>query len=210
LSMWRDRSQRMRCLSNLKQLQTGWLMYLDDNQDTMPPNRWDGIPGSDAGSAPGSWTVGNARDTSPTNIQIGVQWRYHPSLAIYHCPTDKSLTRDGAMARFRSYSLLNFLGADPGDIGPTASRNRQRGSDLKHTSTVLAFTCEDSGSINDGILFIYPPPSTEWKDVPGFRHSHGCSGSFTDGHAEYWKWKSGGLPNDQEDLTRVQAALPEP
>src|ERR1017187_8449225 len=210
LSTAKDRSRRIECLGNLKQLQNGWLLYLGDHSDAMPPNLWDGVGGHNAGSAPGSWVVGNARELSPTNIQLGVQWRYNPSLGVYHCPLDKSLAADGSTPRFRSYSLLNFLGADPNDTGLNASRNKQRGSQLKQTSTVLAFACEDSDTINDGILFIYSPPGTEWKDLPGSRHSHGCTFSFADGHVEHWKWKSGGQPNDEEDLARVQAALPEP
>src|SRR5581483_3402024 len=87
----RERGSRIRCLANLKQLQTGWLMYLGDHNDAMPPNVWDGAPGDDAGSAPGSWVVGNARrDNSPTNLQAGVQWTFNPSPGIYRCPADRS------------------------------------------------------------------------------------------------------------------------
>jgi prepilin-type N-terminal cleavage/methylation domain-containing protein/prepilin-type processing-associated H-X9-DG protein len=210
LSKAKDRSQRMVCLGNLKQLQTGWLLYLGDHNDAMPPNLWDGVAGQYAGSASGSWVVGNARETSPTNIQLGVQWTYNPSLGVYHCPLDRSLAADNSTPRCRSYSLLNFLGANPDETGLNSSRNKQRGSQLKQTSTVIAFACEDADTINDGILFIYSPPGTEWKDLPGSRHSHGCTFSFADGHVEHWKWKSDGQPNDVEDLARVQAALPEP
>jgi prepilin-type processing-associated H-X9-DG protein len=154
--------------------------------------------------------VGNARENTPTNIQLGVQWPYHPALGVYRCPADQSLASDGVTPRFRSYSLLNYLGAAPETTGLTASRDKQRGSQLKNTSGVLAFACEDSYSINDGILFIYPPPGSEWKDVPASRHSQGCTFSFADGHVEYWKWKSDGEPNTGQDLQRMQACLPAP
>jgi prepilin-type processing-associated H-X9-DG protein len=146
------------------------------------------------------------RDVSPTNIQNGVLWPFNPSLGVYHCPADRSLTRDGSQTRLRSYSLLNYLGAPPDDD----TRDIQRGSQLRHPSTVFAFACEDSDSINDGILFIFAPPTSQWKDLPAWRHSHGDTLSFADGHVEYWYWKSQDAPNDQEDLTRVQAALPDP
>jgi prepilin-type N-terminal cleavage/methylation domain-containing protein/prepilin-type processing-associated H-X9-DG protein len=200
---------RTACLNNLKQLQTGWQLYLDDDSDTMPPNLWDGSPGAAAGSAPGSWVVGNALENTATNIQLGVQWRYNPSLGVYHCPSDKSLASDGMTPRFRSYSLLNYLGADPESVSPDASRDKQKGSQLKKASTVLAFVCEDEDSINDGIFLVEPAPSTQWRDLPATRHSQGCTFSFADGHVEYWKWKSGDL-SDPGDLARVQAALPEP
>jgi len=211
LSSAKGKAQQTQCLNNLKQLQTGWQSYLGDNNDTMPPNLWDKVPGWDAGSAVGSWVVGNAHnDITPDNIQKGVQWKYNAALPVYHCPTDKSQTTDDSMPRFRSYSLLNYLGADPADTGATASRNKQRGNQLRQPSNVIAFACEDSQSINDGIFFVNLPSSAQWKDLPSFRHANGGLFSFADGHVEYWKWKSGGPPNDDQDLARVQAALPEP
>src|ERR1039457_3653639 len=63
LSAAKQRGAMIRCESNLKQVQTGWLIYLTENNDTMPPNLWDGTPGANAGSAPGSWVVGNAHET---------------------------------------------------------------------------------------------------------------------------------------------------
>ena len=185
-------------------------MYLGDQNDMMPPNIWDGVHGQDAGSAIGSWVVGNALSPDPTNIQQGVQWQYNSSLGVYHCPVDTSLAKGGNAQRLRSYSLLNYLGASPLDVGPTASRNKERGTQLTKPSSVLAFVCEDADSINDGIFFVYPSPATEWKDYPGSRHSSGSNFSFADGHVEYWKWQSGSQPNDTEDLQRVQDALPEP
>jgi prepilin-type processing-associated H-X9-DG protein len=208
LSGAKVRSQRVQCIGNLKQLQTGWHLYLGDHNDAMPPNVWDGVRGAGAGSASGSWVVGNANDASPTNIQSGVLWTYNPALGVYRCPVDKSVASDHNTPRLRSYSLLNYLGASQ-DTSPSPSQYKQRGNQLKQTSTVMAFVCEDADSINDGIFFVYPPPGSEWKDYPGSRHSSGDTFSFCDGHVEFWKWKSG-QPNDTEDLARVQAALPEP
>jgi prepilin-type N-terminal cleavage/methylation domain-containing protein/prepilin-type processing-associated H-X9-DG protein len=209
LARAKQQALRTTCLNNLKQLQTGWQLYLDDDNDTMPPNLWDGFPGAAAGSSPGSWVVGNARENTATNIQRGVQWRYNASLGNYHCPADKSLADDGTTTRFRSYSLLNYLGGDPQFISPDASRDKQKGSQLKNTSTVLAFACEDESSINDGIFLVEPAPSTQWRDSPATRHSRGGTFSFADGHVEYWKWRSNDL-SDPADLARVQAVLPEP
>jgi prepilin-type N-terminal cleavage/methylation domain-containing protein/prepilin-type processing-associated H-X9-DG protein len=210
LSKAKEMGVRTACLNNLKQLQTGWLVYLGENNDAMPPNLWDGVHAAAAGSAPGSWVVGNARETSPTNIQLGVQWPCNPSLGIYHCPADRALVTDDKTQRFRSYSLINYLGADSDPSNPYFAINKQKGGQLKHPSTVLAFDCEDEDSINDGIFFVEPVPSAQWRDLPGSRHSQGSAFSFADGHVEYWKWKSGDLLNDPEDLARVQAALPEP
>ena len=94
LSRAKAKGLQVQCLSNLKQLQTAWQAYLGDNNDYMPPNIWDGAPGFTAGSAPGSWVVGNAGDVSPTNIQSGVLWPLTPALGVYHCPADHSLANN--------------------------------------------------------------------------------------------------------------------
>ena len=208
----KERARRIQCLGNLKQLQTGWLTYVAEHEDFMPPNLWDGVGGHQAASAPGSWVLGNTCfDHSPMNIQAGVQWPYHPLLAIYHCPSDDSLTDDKQMERLRTYSLLNYLGGVPTDLSshPTfASRHKQRMTQIKNTSSVMAFICEDADSINDGMFVVFPPPD-DWCDYPGYRHSKSCPFSFVDGHVECWKWKSDPL-DDVDDLARVQAAIPDP
>jgi len=210
LAKAKERSLRIQCLGNLKQLQTGWLMYLGDHNDAMPPNIWDGVPGDDAGSAVGSWVVGNARrDLSPTNLQAGVLWSYNSSLGVYHCPADRSTGNDHQTPRLRSYSSLNYLGSDSDDTSVYFSRAKHKGNQLRNTSAILAFACEDADSINDGILLVDPPPASSWHDLPAFRHSRGDTMSFTDGHVEYWKWHAG-PPDETNDLVRMQMALPEP
>ena len=220
LSRAKEKAHRIVCMSNLKQLQKGWILYLGDFNDTMPPNEWDGNGGASAGSQQGSWVVGNARETTSANILKGVQWPYNPSLGVYHCPTDTSFGSDGKTARFRSYSLVHFLGQPANNPGPYASRHKQKGSQLKRTSTVLAFDCENEDSIEDGLLACYAAPDTQWLNLPGSRHSRGTTWSFVDGHVEYWKWKAGvmtfsGRPqaakaNELDDLKRMQDGLPDP
>jgi len=210
LAKAKERSLRIQCLGNLKQLQMGWLMYVGDHSDAMPPNVWDGVPGDDAGSAAGSWVTGNAhRDLSPTNLQAGVQWSYNPSPGIYHCPADRSLCNDHQTPRLRSYSLLNYLGSASDETSLYFSRTKHKGSQLRNTSTLLAFACEDADTINDGIFLVDPPSSPFWRDLPSARHSGGGTFSFTDGHVEYWKWHTT-PPDETNDLARVQSALPEP
>src|SRR5262249_49223047 len=74
LSKAKEKAHRVVCLSNLKQLQKGWTLYMGDFSDTMPPNLWNGVPGASAGNQPGCWVVGNAREITSANIEAGVQW----------------------------------------------------------------------------------------------------------------------------------------
>ena len=69
LSRAKATALRVQCMSNLKQLQSGWQLQMLDNNDYMPPNIWNGVPAEAAGNTPGCWVVGNARETTPTNIE---------------------------------------------------------------------------------------------------------------------------------------------
>src|SRR5687768_16449694 len=77
LAKAKAKAQSIACVNNLKQLQLGWHMYINDHNDTLPPH----ISGPDAGglqrALPGSWVVGNAQtDTTTTNIQSGILYNY--------------------------------------------------------------------------------------------------------------------------------------
>src|SRR5580698_6309958 len=62
----RQRSQTADCLNNMKQLQACYRMYVDDNNDYLPPNEV--IPDLDA-----SWVLGAAQtDVTTTNVQNGL------------------------------------------------------------------------------------------------------------------------------------------
>src|SRR5438105_1203333 len=85
LAKAKTKAQSIKCVNNLKQLQLGWHMYTDDNQDTLPPNIV-GQPGTVYESLPGSWVLGNAQVfTAVSNIETGVLYNYVRSSAVYRC-----------------------------------------------------------------------------------------------------------------------------
>jgi prepilin-type N-terminal cleavage/methylation domain-containing protein/prepilin-type processing-associated H-X9-DG protein len=216
LSSAKEKALRIRCVSNLRQLATGWTLYALEHNDRLPPNGWDHQPGDFAASPSGCWVVGNARDASGTNIQRGVQYPYNPSVGVYVCPSDRSLNVAGG-SRFRSYSLNNYLGA-PEPQNPRTMMRQSLGS-IRHASRVFVFLDEDSSSIEDGIMAVWAPPSTYWLNLPATRHGQGAVLSFADSHVEYWRWKAAlafsGRPQtasqeELDDLRRLEAALPSP
>jgi prepilin-type processing-associated H-X9-DG protein len=82
-------------------------------------------------------------------------------------------------------------------------------------SRKIVFVDENEISVDDGCFPIYPASSGVrlWWNLPGSRHSHGCTFSFADGHEEFWKWHGNAvltytgpdLPADNsDDLSRVQ------
>ena len=115
LSKAKIKGQAVVCASNLKQLQICWQLYTDDNADNLPGNT--ALNPGDIGNReawtadPVSWLQGNAwTDTTPTNLQRGVLYRYNQSLGIYRCPADRSTVRDqGIIPRNRSVSMSMYM-----------------------------------------------------------------------------------------------------
>ncbi len=214
LTRAKDRAQRTRCLSNLKQLQICWLMYPDDNNDMCAPNNPGGWPGGPPGSE--AWIYGDARyDISTTNIQQGVLYRYNSAAAIYVCPLDRYMVKvSGAQyPTTRSVSMVNYM--------PPEGKKYSSILDPK-PSKALVFMDEDDRlnnpgtGINDGNIGLRMYPMLEWGDSPGRRHNNGTTVSIADGHVEYWKWKSsrkyfarGAVkPDERPDLDKIQKGLP--
>jgi prepilin-type N-terminal cleavage/methylation domain-containing protein/prepilin-type processing-associated H-X9-DG protein len=212
LSRAKQRAQVVQCLNNLKQLQLCWQMYVDDNDNFLPPNHSSGPHASIAGS----WILGNVQfDVSTTNIENGVLFQYNRSVAIYKCPADKSVvevTRTETRPSTRSYSITVYMG----EVFTKFSQI----IDPPPTRAFVFMDEEDSfnspnHSINDGYMTMNPFPADNWADSPSKRHNRGACLSFADGHVEYWKWKSGGKifvgqakPDEIPDLRRLQAAVP--
>ena len=56
----KGKAQGVACLNNLKQLQTAWLLYADDHNDAICPNKSSGSSMTTWVSLPRSWVLGNA------------------------------------------------------------------------------------------------------------------------------------------------------
>ena len=112
LSKAKGMAQRTACLNNLKQLTLAWTMYSGDNNESLPPNHedYDGGQAASRSDAP-SWVTGNAfTDTTSSNIQRGLLFRYLSADAIYRCPSDRSTVLDaGKLPRTRHYGMNTYM-----------------------------------------------------------------------------------------------------
>ena len=224
LAKAKDKALTSKCLSNHKQLQMCWLMYLGDNNDRMVQNKRTGSASSYQASA-GSWILGNAKqDLNTTNIEQGVLFPYNRSVAIYVCPSDKSKATNPKtiVPRTRSYSLSGYLGGHPYELWVT-TRVKYKYSELNKPGHSKAFTFidEHENSIDDGHFGFLPAPNNSWYNLPSSRHNQGCNLAFADGHAEHWRWKAAAsykfvsvwqmaLVDQIPDLRRLQGAIPDP
>ena len=120
LAKAKEKAWTVGCLSNLKQLETCWHLYALDNNDVLPPNdsvMYIGGGGRRLPMFPGAPTT-PAPIPTPRTCESGVLFQYNTSVAIYHCPADKSTveTADGQplpQLRNRSYNMSQSVNGYP-------------------------------------------------------------------------------------------------
>src|SRR5439155_21402758 len=72
LAKAKAKAHSIACINNLKQLQLGWHIYVDDYNDALPLNIAEPDINGMFKEGAGSWVVGNAQtDTTTSNIQSG-------------------------------------------------------------------------------------------------------------------------------------------
>ena len=192
LNKAKDKAHRTTCLSNLRQLGIGWMLYADDNQgllvESYPTNN------------PEAWVQGNM--TNPLEarnadlIRRGKLFPYNQSVPIYRCPNDEGVTIDGRqIATVRSYSMNCFMGARNPSLGaiPYTAGDYvlfyAKDSDIPHPDQMWVLVEEDERSIDDG-FFKTDPTARVWIDFPAtsaHRHNGTYVLNFADGHSSVWR-----------------------
>jgi prepilin-type processing-associated H-X9-DG protein len=165
--------------------------------------------------------MGNAdQATSPNynltnDITAGTIYPYVKTVGTYKCTEDKVMlkisTASGPMTpRLRCFSMSCYLnGPNPGSLAGIVPLSKQ--TQVRKAANTLLFIDEDDSTVDDG-HFLYPfNPSVQagWVNVPGFRHSNGTVLSFTDGHADYWKWHSSAKAASIQDAARLDSTSPQ-
>ena len=214
LSRAKAQGQAAACLNNLKQLQTAYLMYVDDHDDWLPPSI-----SRNGANILGSWVLGNAKlDVTTSNLEAGLLWEYLRSAGIYRCPTDQSTVQSHkSQRRTRSYSMNAWLRTksynDPYIMGLDIDfgqhlAQRQKYSQIPRPTGVFVFIDEHEQSIYDGEFHVSqtnpddarlrddqpagmaPAMVNRWFKLPADRHNQSANLSFADGHVELHRWKA--------------------
>ena len=183
-------AQRVSCSSNLKQLTTAWMMYLNENDGKLPPARANPAYLTDPGNADWEgWTgftsAASTIDQQEAAIRRGAIFPYADSVDAYKCPSTKP--EEGR----RTYTMANIWNPPAGAINPLVGTGYtifKKLSDCKSPSNRNVLI-DNSGTDWDAmynISYSYP----KWINIPNWRHSDGTVISYGDGHVEAWKWKN--------------------
>ncbi len=199
------KAQGISCVSNLKQLQLGWVMYSGDNNDKVVRNS-DATSGvanfpTDPGGLPGgsksSWVLGTVRSlpaaTNTVLIEMGLLYSYVNNTKVYRCPADPTVWAGTPVVRSMSMSCWMGPVIDwntiKGYSGALALRVFRKQSQIIAPANTWVFIDENPNTINEGSFACDPNDSTKWPDVPATYHNGAGGLSFADGHAEIKRWR---------------------
>ncbi len=220
LSKAKAKAQGIRCMSNLKQLQLGWIMYSQDNNDRLMPTVGQGAlqvsllpnPYTDPGNHENQWVYGDMAQPSaasnPDLVKLGLMFSYAPNIEIFKCPADPRTkfwypqAAPSGPPSNRSMSMNGYMNPIKDSImTSTAPLNSaykifKKQGDLSGIGPVNCWVMVDENpySINDG-WFCQDPDQTKttWVDKPASYHNNGCGFSFADGHCEIKHWRDSNL-----------------
>ena len=200
LNRAREQGRRAACLSNLKQLTLGWLMYADDNDseimngdagDTTERNRTGNMPPWIGKCWADDYETGGQlpEDTQIAEIRSGAMWPYVREVKLFSCPT-------GTRGELVTYAAMDSVRG----LARTGTANGTTGTRVGKTVLWLTRTTEivvpgpayrmvyiDEGWVTPDSFAVYYNES-QWWDDPPVRHGDGTNVSLADGHVEYWKW----------------------
>jgi prepilin-type N-terminal cleavage/methylation domain-containing protein/prepilin-type processing-associated H-X9-DG protein len=199
LSRAKSKAQAVACLNNLKQLQLGWIMYVDDNNDSLVPNNPPNHPVNTNSWALGDILYGNPDGTNISYLmgqRTGSLAPYVKTHLVFKCPADRSTTTltDGkSYPRVRTYSMNGFMGTRALDNGGTAADVtflRRHELAKARRSELIVFMDEHEDSLSRCIFYLARDEYRQvWSRLPASRHANSGVMSYTDGHAEIHHWR---------------------
>ena len=197
------------CLSNHKNLVTGWKTYAADNDGNLVnghisgsinQNQWVTGPFREAG---GNRTPDASKKEYELNgIRAGALFPYLKEVDVYHCPADRrAISGPGQPPSFRSYSITATMNGEhvngPGyyrSLGGAKVSVKKETQVSQPDSTFVFIDDFDRRGWNMGSwIFNYDPSNPnnhKIADPISVWHTKKCNFSYADGHAETYVWKN--------------------
>ena len=230
LAKAKQKAQAVQCMNNSKQLVTAWVMYANDNRDSLAIND-DGFHSDPRFPIP--WCGGTV-DWNPTPNNTNTIYLNDERFAllgtyvannfkIFWCPTDiylSSLQHNMGWAhRCRSVAMdaaigdgSKYLGFSwsPGPPVPFWWAKKMTDLTLPGPSMSWLVIDEHPDSIDDCILYTNPyftSGTGQFTELPSNDHGGACGVGFADGHAEIHKWVDSLSLWPVEYITRNQVSV---
>ncbi|MBN2063944.1 MAG: type II secretion system protein [Sedimentisphaerales bacterium] len=181
------------CLSNLKQLTTGWLMYSDDNGSKIVPNDTWNDDAERLNRKP-AWTYTVNLNYSDTvrkpveqqmrELEYNLLYKYAGKVKeIFRCPN----ALEGVQRSYNISHAMNFPIPSQVNLTGAGSPVLRNTSQIKFGSERIVFVDEFTVTWCAWTQWYDQP---YWWNQPPVQHNKGATFSFADGHAEHWKWES--------------------
>jgi prepilin-type N-terminal cleavage/methylation domain-containing protein/prepilin-type processing-associated H-X9-DG protein len=211
LSKAKSKAHAISCVNNLRQLQYGWTMYADDNDDLLTAS---GNSRAEENAWVGGWLDfnGSNKDNYDKAQLVDPQFaKFAPYLSnadVYKCPADMSTVRNRGviLERVRSMGMSQALGGSPwGGSGPSPKtgswlpappyKTYRKKSDINVPAPSMMWVMMDehpdginAGGFANAMVEPENMRSARIVDFPASYHNGAAGISFADGHAEIKKW----------------------
>jgi prepilin-type N-terminal cleavage/methylation domain-containing protein len=212
LAKSKEQAQGIKCLSNLKQLATGWANYDGDFRGVFVPNGGEvseptgpNDPNLLPGGPSAQWCPGRqdqAADLSVAGanpnigyeyIKAGLLYPYVRNVGVYLCPADRGVVGGGSLSypHVRSMSMNAWINPLAAWVGPNSTELRlyRKDSDLNVPGPANTWLLMDENAftINDSYL-VEDPLGDGWDDCPASSHNGAAGICYTDTHAQIKHW----------------------
>jgi type II secretory pathway pseudopilin PulG len=176
-------SQRVQCLSNLRQMGIAARLYVDDNAESYPIAYYDAEVGGLNYSV--CWDLTTVYG-NPNSVIPGLLWQSQTISQIQQCPAFTGAA-NWQTDPYTGYNYnTSFIGHGQDESIPDPARNSDV---LKPAGTVLFGDGQYAAGADKFMRAPWPNPgdadfSGRWAGTQGFRHQQLSNADFCDGHAE--------------------------
>jgi prepilin-type N-terminal cleavage/methylation domain-containing protein/prepilin-type processing-associated H-X9-DG protein len=201
LSRAKAKAMGIQCLSNVRQLGVAWIMYAQDNEEKLVPNKQNQAGNSGVST---TWVSGvmdmvNGPDNLDTSlIQQSLLFPYCKNVNSWHCPGDRSTASYNGVTgdRVRTISMNCWISEGRLSVSPGFRVYKKTGDLTQPGPTqTWVFMDEREDSIDDDYFAVdmtgFPdaPRTINWVNYPASYHGKSAGLSFADGHSELRHWR---------------------